>query len=113
MEKELIDAIRLYLPEIDIYHDFAPEESEFPLIIVQRLGGSGNRFVDHDTDGGYEMRFTIASWADGRMEANRIGEIVENALNTLSCCVPVAAPESMADTDTGRRGVVQDFLITG
>ena len=40
MEESLIDAISRVLPDVDVYHDFAPEEAEFPLVIVQRVGGA-------------------------------------------------------------------------
>ena len=41
MEKMLIDAISSALPNIDIYHDFAPEEAVFPLVVIRREGGAG------------------------------------------------------------------------
>ena len=47
MEKMLIDAISSALPNIDIYHDFAPEEAVFPLVVIRREGGAGRVFIDH------------------------------------------------------------------
>ena len=47
MEKMLIDAISSALPNIDIYHDFAPEEAVFPLVVIRREGGAGRVFLNH------------------------------------------------------------------
>lgn len=70
MDSLLIRAINQAVPDVDVYHDFAPEEAEFPLVIVQRVGGAGCLFLDHNDDG-YEVRFSVSVWDVDRLGADR------------------------------------------
>lgn len=111
MEESLISAISRVLPDVDVYHDFAPEEAEFPLVIVQRVGGAGNLFIDPMEEDGYEVRFSVSVW-----DVDRLGAVVKSiaieksVLSSLEAYAVSAAESVVLDDD--RRGMVQDFVIT-
>ena len=103
MEESLISAISHVLPDVDVYHDFAPEEAEFPLVIVQRVGGAGCLFLDHNDDG-YEVRFSVSVW-----DVDRLGAVERSVLDSLEGYALSAADAVVLDD--GRRGMVQDFVF--
>ena len=112
MEKMLIEAIQGAVPGVDVYHDYASEESAMPLLILQRVGGAGPLFLDHQTPGGYQVRFSVIAWAADRLHAVALSQQVEAALLDLPGVAAVSAADALADTETGNRGMVQDFWVT-
>ena len=83
MEKTIIDAIRSALPTVEVYHDFAPDDAGSPLVVLQRVGGAGNLFIDNATPGGYQIRLQLAVWAVSRLEAVSLSLRIEKALAAL------------------------------
>lgn len=109
MEESLIDAISRVLPDVDVYHDFAPEEAEFPLVIVQRVGGGGCLFLDHNDDG-YEVRFSVSVWDVDRLGAVEKSRAVERSVLDSLEGYALSAADAVV-LDDGRRGMVQDFVF--
>ena len=110
MEKMLIDAISSALPNIDIYHDFAPEEAVFPLVVIRREGGAGRIFIDHAEET-QKIRFSVSVWDTSRLSAVEKSLSVERSVLTLLEAYALSAAESVVMED-GRRGMVQDFVVT-
>ena len=110
MEKMLIDAISSVLPNIDIYHDFAPEEAVFPLVVIRREGGAGRVFLDHAEET-QKIRFGVSVWDGDRLSAVEKSLAVERAILGSMEGYALSAAESVVLED-GRRGMVQDFVIT-
>lgn len=111
MDSLLIRAINQAVPDVDVYHDFAPEEAEFPLVIVQRVGGAGNLFINPMEEDGYEVRFSVSVWDVDRLGAvAKSIEIEKSVLSSLEAYAVSAAESVVLDDD--RRGMVQDFVIT-
>ena len=110
MEKMLIDAISSALPNIDIYHDFAPEEAVFPLVVIRREGGAGRVFLDHAEET-QKIRFGVSVWDGDRLSAVEKSLAVERAILGSMEGYALSAAESVVLED-GRRGMVQDFVIT-
>ncbi len=112
MEAQLIKAMKSALPNLDVYHDFAPDNAVAPFIVMQRVGGAGNLYIDHETDGGYQVRFQVSAWASARLDAVALSATVERALRVLPGVAPDGAAVAGFDPDTDLRGMQQDFLIT-
>lgn len=110
MEKMLIDAISSALPNIDIYHDFAPEEAVFPLVVVRREGGAGRVFIDHAEET-QKIRFSVSVWDTSRLSVVEKSLSVERSVLSLLEAYALSAAESVVLED-GRRGMVQDFVVT-
>ena len=110
MEKMLIDAISSALPSIDIYHDFAPEEAVFPLVVIRREGGAGRVFLDHAEET-QKIRFSVSVWDTSRLSAVEKSLSVERSVLSLLEAYALSAAESVVLED-GRRGMVQDFMVT-
>lgn len=110
MEKMLIDAISSALPNIDIYHDFAPEEAVFPLVVIRREGGAGRVFLDHAEET-QKIRFSVSVWDGDRLSAVEKSLAVERAILGSMEGYALFAAESVVLED-GRRGMVQDFVVT-
>lgn len=110
MEKMLIDAISSALPNIDIYHDFAPEEAVFPLVVIRREGGAGRIFIDHAEET-QKIRFSVSVWDTSRLSAVEKSLSVERSVLSLLEAYALSAAESVVLED-GRRGMVQDFVVT-
>lgn len=113
MEKTIIDAIRSSLPTVEVYHDFAPDNAGNPLVILQRVGGAGNLFMDNRTPGGYQIRLQVTVWAQTRLEAVSLSLRIEQALAALPGVAPIGAAQADYDTETGLRGMRQDFYVMG
>ena len=111
MEKTIIDAIRSPLPMVEVYHDFAPDNAGNPLVILQRVGGAGNLFMDNATPGGYQIRLQLAVWAVSRLEAVSLSLRIEKALAALPGVAPIGAAQADYDPDTELRGMRQDFYV--
>lgn len=110
MEKMLIDAISSALPNIDIYHDFAPEEAVFPLVVIRREGGAGRVFIDHAEET-QKIRFSVSVWDTSRLSAVEKSLSVEQSVLSLLEAYALSAAESVVLED-GRCGMVQDFVVT-
>ena len=110
MEKMLIDAISSALPNIDIYHDFAPEEAVFPLVVIRREGGAGRVFLDHAEET-QKIRFSVSVWDTNRLSAVEKSLSVEQSVLYLLEAYALSAAESGVLED-GRRGLGQDFVVT-
>lgn len=110
MEKMLIDAISSALPNIDIYHDFAPEEAVFPLVVIRREGGAGRVFIDHAEET-QKIRFSVSVWDTSRLSVVEKSLSVERSVLSLLEAYALSAAESVVLED-GRRGMVQDFVVT-
>nr|DAV07394.1 MAG TPA: hypothetical protein [Caudoviricetes sp.] len=110
MEKMLIDAISSALPNIDIYHDFAPEEAVFPLVVIRREGGAGRVFIDHAEET-QKIRFSVSVWDTSRLSAVEKSLSVERSVLSLLEAYALSAAESVVLED-GRCGMVQDFVVT-
>lgn len=109
VEESLIDAISRVLPDVDVYHDFAPEEAEFPLVIVQRVGGAGCLFLDYNDDG-YEVRFSVSVWDVDRLGVVEKSRAVERSILDSLEGYALSAADAVV-LDDGRRGMVQDFVF--
>ena len=94
MEAKIIAAIREALPGVDVYHDFALENSALPLVVIKRDGGDGNLYIDHETAGGYEVRFYISIWCASRLEAVASSRAIETALCRLPGVTALGAAQS-------------------
>ena len=112
MEIDLIGTMKEVLPDIDVFHDFAPDNATAPFVVLQRVGGMGNRYVDEETGGGYEVRFQVSAWAVTRVEAIELSQTIESALRKLPTVYVSGAAIAGFDPDTDLRGMQQDFLIT-
>lgn len=112
MEKSIVGAVKSALPNIDVYHDFAPEESRLPLVVIQRVGGEGNLYLDRSTDGGYQVRFSLSVWDYSRLSVVEKSRLIEDRICDDLVAVPLSAADSVVIADTGAYGMVQDFLIT-
>lgn len=110
MEKMLIDAISSALPNIDIYHDFAPEEAVFPLVVIRREGGAGRVFLDHAEET-QKIRFSVSVWDTSRLSVVEKSLSVERSVLSLLEAYALSAAESVVLED-GRCGMVQDFVVT-
>ena len=110
MEKMLIDAISSALPNIDIYHDFAPEEAVFPLVVIRREGGAGRVFIDHAEET-QKIRFSVSVWDTSRLSAVEKSLSVERSVLSFLEAYALSAAESVVLED-GRRGMVQEFVVT-
>ena len=111
MEKTIIDAIRSALPTVEVYHDFAPDDTGSPLVVLQRVGGAGNLFIDNATPGGYQIRLQLVVWAVSRLEAVSLSLRIEQALAALPGVAPIGAAQADYDPDTELRGMRQDFYV--
>ena len=109
MDSLLIRAINQAVPDVDVYHDFAPEEAEFPLVIVQRVGGAGCLFLDHNDDG-YEVRFSVSVWDVDRLSAVEKSRAVERSVLDSLEGYALSAADAVV-LDDCRRGMVQDFVF--
>ena len=113
LEAKIISSIRNALPQVDIYHDYALENSALPLVVIKRDGGSGNLYIDHETSGGYEVRFYISVWSYSRPEALAHSRVIEAALCRLPGVTALGAAKSLFETDPDVRGMGQDFMVVG
>ena len=111
MEKTLSDAVRSALPTVEVYHDFAPDNAGSPLVVLQRVGGAGNLFMDNATPGGYQIRLQLAVWAVSRLEAVALARRIEQVLTALPGVAPIGAAQADYDAETELRGMRQDFYI--
>lgn len=111
MEQTIIEAIHTALPGVEVYHDFAPDNAGHPLVVMQRVGGAGNLFMDSGTPGGYQIRLQVAVWAAARLEAVSLALHIERALSALPGVAPIGAAQADFDAETELRGMRQDFYV--
>lgn len=109
VERLLISAVKSVLPEIKVYHDFAPESAKPPFVLLARVGGAGRRYFGGDATA--EVRMQISVWADGRIEALALSLRIADALCALPEVSAAEAAVSVFDADTGWRGMRQDFMV--
>ena len=110
METAIIAAIEAAAPGIRCYHDVAPHTARAPFVVLQQVGGQGYLHIDID-DSDYGIRLQLAVWAAGRLECNRISRDIERGLIGLPGVVAVGAGVADVDTETGLRGMRQDFRV--
>lgn len=110
MEHKIINAIKDILPNLPIYHDFAPEKVNIPFLVLQRVGGAGNLLFDEEI-GCYEVRFQLTVWSDNRLNAIDLSNKIEQSLLQLPIIRVAGAAEATFDPDVGWRGMRQDFFI--
>ena len=80
-------------------------------MVIQRVGGEGQLYLDKRTKGGYQVRLQVAVWAVDRMTANDCALAIENAITDLPQASALGAAVADADEDTNLRGMRQDFSI--
>lgn len=110
MEKMLIKAVSAALPGVDVYHDFAPEGAVCPLVVIRRIGGAGRVFMNHEEPVS-QVRFSVSVWDTNRLSAVEKSLSVERSVLSSLEAYALSAAESVVLED-GRRGMVQDFVIT-
>ena len=109
IEQILIKQIKADLPNLPIYHDFAPPKAQPPLLVLSRVGGAGHRFLERE--GAYEVRVQISVWATERVQAVQLSRQIEQSLFRLPELSSNGAAVAVHDVDTDWRGMRQDFLI--
>lgn len=111
IEQTIIEKIKEINDKLNIYHDFAPQNAQPPLVVLSRVGGAGNRFLDRETTGGYEIRVQVSVWATDRVTAIKISRAIEQTLFRLPELSSNGAAVATYDPETDWRGMRQDFLI--
>jgi hypothetical protein len=111
MLKTIIEAIAAIPNVRAVYHDYAPELSTPPYVVVQLVGGGGNQFIDTQTAGGYERRLQVAVWANERAQAMQISGQIEQKLLELHRVAADSAGTSDYDYEVNLRGMRQDFMF--
>ncbi len=111
MLKTIIEAIAAIPNVRAVYHDYAPELSAPPYVVVQLVGGGGNQFIDTQTAGGYERRLQVAVWANERAQAMQISGQIEQKLLELPRVAADSAGTSDYDYEVNLRGMRQDFMF--
>lgn len=109
VERKIIHTIKTVLPEIRVYHDFAPESAVPPFVLLARVGGAGRRYLGGDATA--EVRMQISVWAGDRLAAITLSKQIEAALSALPEVSAAEAAVSVFDVDTGWRGMRQDFMV--
>lgn len=110
IEQQLIQAIKGVLPDMVVYHDFAPEEAVAPFVILYRVGGSGSLYLDNGAKG-YQIREQITVWAGSRLVAIDLSRKIEGALNRLDYISAIEAARALFDADVRLYGMTQDFYV--
>ena len=111
MLKTIIEAIAAIPNVRAVYHDYAPELSTPPYVVVQLVGGGGNQFIDTQTAGGYERRLQVAMWGNERAQAMQISGQIEQKLLELPRVAADSAGTSDYDYEVNLRGMRQDFMF--
>lgn len=109
MEAEVIAKIKAAVPTIKVYHDVAPNDANAPYVVIQRVGGAGHQYLDHQTPGAYQVRLQVAVWAADRLSANRHSRSIESALLELHATTPIGAAVAAHDPETDLFGMRQHF----
>lgn len=96
-----------------IFPDFAPPNTELPLITYQVVGGRPINFQTGEKPGLTNARVQINVWAKGRIEASALGAQVEDAMREAVALQPEVLTGRAAtfDEDTQYRGTMQDFSL--
>lgn len=111
IEVMIVQAVKRVRADMDVFHDFAPDNAAVPFVVISRVGGEGNLYLDHQTDGGYHVRMQVSVWAEERLESVNISRQIENELNLLQGVRAVSAALSAVDPDVGWFGMHQDFYV--
>ncbi|MFC3873317.1 tail completion protein gp17 [Neisseria musculi] len=111
VEALVVRAVKSVSPETDVYHDFAPDNAVVPFVVIQRVGGEGNLYLDNQTGGGYQVRVQVSVWAADRLAAVELSQQIESALSLQARSAALGAALSAYDPDTGWRGMQQDFYV--
>ena len=111
MEQQIITAIKTVLPNVEVYNDFAGTDPTSPYVVIQRVGGEGQLYLDKLTKGGYQVRLQVAVWAADRITANNSALLIESAITELPQATALGAAVADFDEDTNLRGMRQDFSI--
>ena len=109
-EKILIAAIKGVFPQMDVFHDFAPEDAAAPFAMLQCAGGYGRLFLDGGA-GGEHRHFLLTLWANSRAEVSDICRRAEAALCVLPRVAAEGAAQSLYDPSSRLRGTRQEFTI--
>jgi hypothetical protein len=94
-----------------VFPDIAPEGTDRPYITYQAAGGKPINFVERGVPGKKNARIQINVWADTRLEAQTLGDQIENALRELSALQTTVLSNAVAvyEPDTKLKGSMQDF----
>lgn len=94
-----------------VFPDVAPLGTERPYIVYQQVGGEDASTFD-GACATENARMQIAVWADARMTASAVARLARAALTPPPLSgVPLGAPVSHHEADTGLYGAVADFSI--
>jgi len=96
-----------------VYPDVAPENSARPYITYQQAGGDAVNFVESTVPSKKNARMQVNVWADTRLQATTMGDLVEDALRTLTALQPTVLGAAIAtyDEETKLRGTLQYFSL--
>lgn len=94
-----------------VFPDVAPESTTRPYITWQQVGGESVNFIDSTVPGKKNARVQVNVWADTRLEAATLAELVEDMLRGVAALqtTVLGAPTSVYEPDTNLRGSMQDF----
>ena len=112
IETEVFQVLRA-LVDGRVYPDMAPAGSPCPYIVYQQVGGVALNFLDPTIPSKRNSLMQVCVWAEARIEASNLIELVELALRgAVGLQVAVqGAPVSTCDDVTKLRGARQDYSI--
>lgn len=92
----------------------APEGTQLPFIVYQRVSGEAAQFMDGSLPNRENGRFQISVWSATASQSTDISKQAETALcaqqATLQTTV-LSGRSAMYDPDTGTYGSMQDFSL--
>lgn len=111
LESNLYDHLKLLCPRV--YPDVAPEDTAFPYITWQQVGGRPLVMLDGSLPDKRCAFMQINTWAKTRTEANELMLQIETALCNSGTLIvyPQSAIQAMYDVTDEVRGAMQDFEI--
>lgn len=111
MESSLVTALKTLCPRV--FPDVAPFATVLPYVTYQHIGGEPLRHIDNTPGALRHSMVQINTWAATRAEALTLCRSIEELLCTSTdfTASPDSEPIGDVDTDTDRRGCLQDFSI--
>lgn len=111
MEKQLIDAIHSALPDLDVFHDFAPESARAPFAVISRVGGAGYQMMDWSTPCS-DLVVQITLWHVERLAAiDLFDELAASILQSKLQTAMLGAAVADYDADSDLRAMRADFKV--